>query len=331
MKRGEAYKKIKEVIRKKPGITKGDLEKEFVHSTIWYNIYSDKGKLKKDIRIEIKQNSKGQLEDTYYLTTPDNNLADPNYLKFLMQNYESSTLLRDRLKQIQINVDIYEVCQHKKIRDEEFIKFLIKHSKKKEIWGLDIEGENIYQDGNGFWMCLGTIASKLLRDIEIDKKDNAKKEESLLELIRNVTGEFFEKVIFNPSEKPSDRELALSVLRLMNHPEKHNIAFKLLEKIDTEKKLEYTRHKHKTFVTEFDVFKGEIESLIFSYNKTNPTECRKRLYAILDANLGSVKLYPGSEKKITFADREKKLRKEIIYLLETTREKQYSTIVPLRT
>jgi len=323
MKRGEAYEKIKEEIRNNPGITKGELEDKFPHNTVWYNIYSNKGKLKKEIRIELKPTSKGQTVDTYYLITPDNNLADPDYLKFLIQNYESSTSLRDRYKQIQINKDIFEVCQHKKIRDEEFINFLIKHSKKREIWELDFERENVYRDDHGFWICLGSIANNLLKAIEIDKKDNATKEESLLKTIRGA-GEFLEKVVFNRSDRLLERELALDVLRLMNHPKRHDIAFELLEKIDTEKKLEYDKiNNRSTFTTELDAFRKDIESLVFSYNKINPTDCRKRLYALLDANLGSVKPYHGSQKKITFTDREMKLRKEIMYLLDMTRNKQY--------
>ena len=253
-------------------------------------------------------------------------MADPDYLKFLIQSYESSTSLRDRYKQIQINADIYEVCHHKKIKDEEFIKFLIKHSKKKEFWKLDIEGRHDrYQDDNGFWICLGTIASKLLRDVEIDKKDNATKEESLLKLIRSIGG-FFEKVVFNRSRRLSERELALDVLRLMNHLKRYDIAFELLEKIDTEKKFEYfdvMNNNRKIFTTEFDAFRKDIESLIFSYNKINPLDCKKRLYTLLDANLGSVKPYHGSTKKITFTNREMKLKKEIMYLLDMTRKKQY--------
>ena len=260
-----------------------------------------------------------------YRSLIDKDIADSDYLKFLIQNYESSTLAQDRYKQIQIKKDILKACQHKKIRDEEFIKFLIKYSKKKEHWKLDFENENIYQEDNGFWLFLGTIATNLLRDIEIDKKDNATKEKSLLKLIRS-TGVFFEKVVFNRSRMLTERELALDALKLMRHQKRHDIAFKLLEKIDTKKKLEYydvTNNHRKIFTTELDAFRRDIEFLIFSYNKDNPTDCRKRLYDILDDNLGSIKPSHGSKKSIIFTDKEMKLRKEIMYLLDMTREQQY--------
>ncbi len=323
MKKGKVAEKILETIKNNSGITKGKLEDIYPHTTVWRNIYSDNGSLKNDIRIE--KNSVGV--DTYYSIKTEGDIPS-EHLHFLMESYRfSSTSSLGRTKQEEIISDIHAVCHKKKIRNKEFIKFLIEYSKKRGKWDIDFSqtlkqrfGVG-YHDNNIFWMCLGAVALKLVSNIESDKSDNTRFEEYLLELIRSTRG-FFEKVIFDfeHTRNPSERILALDVLRKMMYPKIYDIAFKLLENVDAEKEIDFSKSKAKT---EFDIFRNQIESLIFSYAKIDPTNCRKRLYSLLDAILGSEISDSNKHRRIKFNARELKIKDEIMYLLEVTRKGQY--------
>ena len=111
--------------------------------------------------------------------------------------------------------------------------------------------------------------------------------------------------------------------------------------MDTEKALDFSSSQSLMFDpkpnakgTELDIFRRQIESLIFSYAKINPIACRKRLYPLLEANsgseislrlreAGSELLASKKQSAIQFTAREMKIKEEIMYLLEATRKKQY--------
>jgi len=348
-KRGETKTAILETIKNTPGITKGALEDIYAHSNVWRNIYSDKGSLGEKLRIE--KNSMGV--DTYYAIETEGDV-DSEYLPFLMNGYKSSSTLRDRAKQLEFLVDIIGVCRERKIRDEKFIKFLIEYSNKREKWGcadglygrFDFEHRHgiEFHDDNLFWVCLGYVALKLICDIE-NNGDTPSKEKSLLKLIRS-TGEFFEKIIFNCKRTPSERVLALDIMREIQHPKRYDIAFKLLEEVNIEAGLDcsmspsllgyYSLFPRRTqgdnylnadrepcaYIhkgTELDIFRRQIEFLVFSYAKVNYKECRKRLYSLLDANLGREISSGGDFEGIEFNPREIEMKYEIEYLLGETR------------
>lgn len=345
-KRGEAKAEIIETIRNNPGITKGKLEDLHSHSTVWHNIYSKKGALKNEIHIE--KSSTGI--DRYFLKKTHGDV-DTEFLHFLIDNYKSSLISQDSLKQHEILSDIDAVCHEKKIRDINFINFLIEYSRKKEkkcvnfnrsqYLNSDYEQCGLENHNDSlFWIYLGKVALRLIFDIETEKNDDITVEDNLLDLIRN-TGGFFEKVIFS-SRGPFERVLALDILINMLHPNRFDIAFKLLEKVDTEKELDGFSSGSKIMghsirprerdddirfsrsVTELDIFRDQIQSLICSYAEINPTDCRKRLYALLDVNLGSQsKKSIKGYARIELTARNQKMRNEIMYLLEATRKMRY--------
>jgi hypothetical protein len=261
--------KIREITGLKTS-TEGDITKRLL----------DKKVGKKDAWDE----KSGKIVNKYYLLDFQN-LADPDELSWIMETYTKASLDNNTDKIQQLQKDIESICLCKKIRDKDFIKFLVEKAQETD------NNTRILRK------CLGHLSTSILKTIETEEESlellSGYHEKYLLSIVEGSINSFT-KIILDGKREYMERIEALDVLRQFSCPEKIDVAFELLKKVDTKERKyndkelqEYLRKGTAIYVgkdnlvSEIEIFYPFICELILFYAKINTTDCRKKLYDLI--------------------------------------------------
>lgn len=278
LKKGEGHKKILDAIENK-GLTKLEIVKA---TGLNYTTVDEALKVLSPSKIElIDVKEIDGKKESRYISKISHNAVPPEYLKLLVENYQSKENEKHLLAISEINGLIRS---KKKILDKDFVDFLI-------------EGElNYLTKGDGinvFVRSFDDFINKLKEDID-SNPDNSEKEKELLNHIKQKTSCFFKDFILDNSKDLLYRTGALDTLRAVVPSEAYTVVFDLLKnmefpEIDLREAFMgypppanyFSKNELEDF--KFEIFEGHynlrsIEITINSYFKINPVDCKRKLW-----------------------------------------------------
>jgi len=225
---------------------------------------------------------KGKKTVKAYRLVALEDLASHDELNSLMKFYKQALSDKNMQKLLQVQLDIVDICQHKKVRDKEFITFLVEEVKKMDVNTRDMCME-----------CLGHVATSLLKSIETEEYSldfiSGHHEKQLLDIVYTSV-DFLAKVIltigdisdFQAGRKNSaldgffefanSKFYAFLALERFDHPRKFEVVFELLSKVST-------KDQYRTIVT--PLINAIVRDLVLLYAEVNPLRCRQKLYSLL--------------------------------------------------
>lgn len=299
-KKGESENKYTEVLLKNPkGLTKIEIRNKTNLSPSTEADITQRLQKKGAIKpIDVWSEKRKKLITKYVLVDLEN-LADPDELHLLTKMYRSALSENNSDKIKVILEDIRNICECKKVRDKEFILFLIEQIQKNN---------NDISRKTEFIRSLGNVSISLLKTIETEEHSPGEifgsNEKGLLRIV-NESIDSIKDIIYSDKLKISERAEIFKMLTQFHFWKKFEIAFELLKKLDhttdlnkpkntvitdtmsDEESYEILKyHKMKRYggrnkITELDIFLPTIQEMIISYAKINRIDCRKKLYDLI--------------------------------------------------
>lgn len=224
---------------------------------------------------------KGKKTVKAYRLVALKDLASHDELNSLMKIYKQALSDKNMHRLLQVQLDIEDICEYKKVRDKEFITFLVEEVKKMDVNTRDT-----------FMSCLGYVATSLLKSIETEEYSlefiSGHPERQLLDIVYTSV-DFLAKVILtvgdisdfqagrtsaldNFFKFAESRMCAFLALYRFDHPKKFEVAFELLGKVST-------KDQYRRVVTPPMI--PIVRDLVLLYAEVNLLRCRQRLYSLL--------------------------------------------------
>jgi hypothetical protein len=272
-KKGDKEKLYLDILEKNPeGMTRVEIREKTGLKTSTEADITKRLLKKKTIGEKEEWNKKTRsFVKKYYLLYLEN-LANNDELKWLMQSYRDALSKKDTDRTKMLQKDIESICLHKKIRDKDFIRFIVEEAQKPDYTNLKrpITDINVLP----FRRCLGHVAISLTE--ALDNNESLETitgctETSLLSLINHTT-QTLKEAILDKKRPYKERAEALESLTHFRDPDKFEVAFELLKKIDAKEK-RYGQLPGSLLMG--------IEYLILSYSRKDIVDCRKRLYDLI--------------------------------------------------
>lgn len=263
--RNESMNKIIEICEKPK--TRVEIIRDGVpQSTVYRNLQI---LIKRGILVEVAGYDNKGRSVTKYQNVKYRNIVDSKYLRMIIDNYNSGNKVRK-------NIAVSEMCDlsqgsDKRIFDKDFIDFIIEEPIKNSFEP---------NDDMPFLIAFDDIITKLQKDI-IKYPEDSDEQIELLTHIQKKAGNHYKQVISDSSEELWNKALALSNLKLMNHPEMYILTFELLK---TMKFLEEFNISSEELLgnPRFQAVVNRIKDIIKSYSEINLVDCKRRLWEAYD-------------------------------------------------
>lgn len=244
-------------IREKYGI------KEISNTTIYHHIRRIKNNEDTDYSL-IQEGNKYQ-----FISNKEKYTADDSYLFWFMDRYLNAFERKNQGELYWLRNELHDLCLNKIIDNEQFVDFVITMAKGDsyelfEKIGIDL-GANTFIS----WECINLLNNRM--------KNNTLKKKL------QVTQDFFKKIVLDYEGKYTtygeERSKALFILQSFFTIKMVEVALDLLSNITPNKKLKFSPGKFRK-ISEFNLFKYQIELIISQFAINNPLKCRQYLFEI---------------------------------------------------
>jgi len=239
-------------------------DREVALRTIYYHITQVRGKKDPDYDLRFIPSSNGKKY--CFVSKKKEQHVEQSYLQWFIEEYSIALQRKEMVKLHLLHKDLLDLCAGKIINDEQFIEFLWRQAKTHPT--VNLADQNITLD---IWQCLTLISQKLY--LSHDPQYQYVKKLDL----------FFRDITLDGTRLYGIERLdAFHHLVSLDSPWLINTMFILLKELNPATTIKFSPSAGFS-ITEVELFLGGPRSQMLKYASLHPEDCRKQLFAALDA------------------------------------------------